>query len=82
MRYITKGTCAHAIDFEIENGAISEIKFNGGCEGNALGIASLVKGMQVEEVIDRLQGIRCGYRDTSCPDQLAEALRKLVKKDL
>ncbi|WP_427043294.1 TIGR03905 family TSCPD domain-containing protein [Fusobacterium sp. SB021] len=70
----TSGVCARGIELEVENGIVKDIKFVGGCSGNTQGIASLVKGMNVEEVKRRLRGIRCGAKSTSCPDQLAQIL--------
>ncbi len=78
MRYQTKGTCSTAIDIEIKEGVIESVKFTGGCNGNLQGIAALVKGMAVEEAISRLKGIRCGFKSTSCPDQLARALESMI----
>ena len=75
MHYKTSGVCSSGIDFEIENGIIKEVKFIGGCSGNTQGISALVAGMPVEEAISRLSGIRGGFKPTSCPDQLAKALR-------
>ena len=74
--YKTKGTCSSAIDFEVEDGIVKEVKFIGGCSGNTQGVAALVKGMTVDEVISRLEGIKCGFKSTSCPDQLAKALKE------
>ena len=71
----TKGTCSSLIEVQTAQGIIEEVRFQGGCNGNLKGICSLVKGMPVEEVIQRLEGIRCGARPTSCPDQLAQALK-------
>ncbi len=76
MRYKTSGTCSSAIDFEVEDGIVKEVKFIGGCNGNTQGVAALVKGMPVDEVISRLEGIKCGFKPTSCPDQLAKALKE------
>lgn len=73
------GVCAKAIDFDIENNKVKNVRFHGGCPGNHIGIQSLVEGMETEEVIERLKGITCGHRDTSCPDQLACALENLKK---
>ncbi len=78
--YKTQGTCSSSIDIEVENGIVSSVKFIGGCNGNLKGIAALCVGMKVEDIIERLQGIRCGFKSTSCPDQLAYALSK-IKKD-
>lgn len=77
MQYITKGTCSTEINFEVENDKITEISFTGGCSGNLQGICSLVKGMNIDDVISKLEGIKCGYKSTSCPDQLAKALKEL-----
>ena len=79
MRYQTKGTCSTAIDVEIKDGRIESVKFTGGCNGNLQGISTLVKGMPVEEAISRLKGIRCGFKNTSCPDQLAKALESMAE---
>ena len=76
MRYQTSGTCSSAIDIEVEDGIIKSVSFTGGCNGNLKGICSLVTGMKVEDVIERLQGIRCGMKPTSCPDQLAKCLQE------
>ena len=76
MRYKTTGTCSSAIDFEVEDGIVKEVRFIGGCNGNTQGVAALVKGMPVDEVISRLEGIKCGFKPTSCPDQLAKALKE------
>lgn len=76
MRYQTKGTCSTSIDIEVENGIIKFVEFFGGCNGNLKGIASLVTGMQVDDAIAKLKGIRCGFKSTSCPDQLALALEQ------
>ena len=70
----TKGVCARAIELDVENGTVKDIRFIGGCNGNTQGIASLVKGMNVDEVKRKLKGIRCGNKETSCPDQLAQIL--------
>jgi len=76
MRYNTKGVCSTAIDFEVENDIITSVQFTGGCNGNTQGVAALVKGMNIDEAISKLSGIRCGFRPTSCPDQLATALKQ------
>lgn len=78
MRYQTKGTCSTAIDIELKDGLIESVIFTGGCNGNLQGIGALVKGMKPEEAISRLKGIRCGFKPTSCPDQLALALEKML----
>ncbi len=74
--YRTKGTCSRSITFDIEDGVVRNVQFEGGCNGNLKGIGAIVDGMKVEEVIDKLSGIRCGFKSTSCPDQLAQALRE------
>lgn len=76
MRYKTKGVCSSNIEFEIEDGYVKNVVFIGGCNGNTQGISALVEGMKVEDVIRKLEGIRCGMRSTSCPDQLAKALKE------
>lgn len=75
--YKTSGTCSRQIDFEVDNGIVTSVSFVGGCNGNTKGIAALCKGMRVEEVVSRLKGLRCGFKDTSCPDQLAKALEEI-----
>ena len=73
--------CASAIDVEVDdNGVVVSVKFHGGCPGNHLGIAALVKGMDAKEAAKRLAGIRCGARSTSCPDQLSKALEEAIRK--
>ena len=78
MTYKTKGTCSSQITFEIVDGIIKNVVFTGGCNGNLKGIGRLVEGMDVEECISRIEGIQCGFKNTSCPDQLAKALRAAV----
>lgn len=73
--YKTKGTCSREIYFNLQDGKIHDVQFVGGCNGNLKGIGALVEGMDVNEAISRLEGIRCGSKSTSCPDQLAQALR-------
>ena len=72
--YKTKGTCSQRIFFDVEEGKVKNVQFVGGCNGNLKGIAALVEGMDVADVIARVEGIRCGMKATSCPDQLAKAL--------
>ena len=74
--YKTKGTCSSAITFDLHEGKVYNVQFYGGCNGNLKGISSLVEGMDVDEVIARLEGTKCGMKDTSCPDQLARALKE------
>ncbi len=78
--YQTRGVCSRSIDFEIEDGIIRSVVFHGGCAGNTQGVAALVRGMQIEDAVERLAGIRCGFKPTSCPDQLAAALREYLAK--
>lgn len=80
--YKTKGTCSQMIDIELNGKAIKNVKFYGGCMGNLTGISALVKGMDIDEAINRLSGIRCGFKPTSCPDQLAKALSEIRDKNL
>lgn len=83
MKYIynTTGTCSKEIEVDVEMGIVKNVKFAGGCHGNLQGIAALVKGLPVEEVISRLEGIKCRDKATSCPDQLAFALKATLIKE-
>lgn len=76
--YKTKGTCSQRILFDVEDGVVTNLQFIGGCNGNLKGIGALVEGMKVEDVIARVEGIRCGMKSTSCPDQLAQALKEAL----
>jgi uncharacterized protein (TIGR03905 family) len=76
MIYKPKGTCSQLIEIKTEDGIIHEVKYSGGCPGNLLAIGELVKGMKVTEAIERLEGIKCGKKPTSCADQLAQALKQ------
>lgn len=78
--YKTKGTCSKSIEIQVEGGVIENVRFEGGCNGNTKGIASLVKGMTIQQVIDKLKGIDCNGKGTSCPDQLATALTQIQKE--
>ncbi len=78
MRYKTQGVCSSVIDIELKDGVIESVAFTGGCHGNLQGISALVKGMKPEDAISRLKGIRCGFKSTSCPDQLARALESMI----
>lgn len=78
MRYTPSGVCSRSIDFELENGIVKNVQFTGGCSGNTQGVAALIQGMPAEEAIRRLKGIKCGYKPTSCPDQLAKALEEAL----
>lgn len=77
MRYVTNGVCSRYIDIETEGDIVKSVKFTGGCNGNAQGIAKLAAGMKIDDVIAKLKGTRCGMRPTSCPDQLARALEAI-----
>lgn len=74
MQYKTSGTCSTMIDLEVDGDIIKSVAFTGGCNGNLKGICSLVRGMKADDAIEKLQGIKCGFKNTSCPDQLAKAL--------
>lgn len=74
--YKPKGVCCSEINFEIEDNKIIKVSFKGGCNGNSQGISRLVVGMPIDEVINRLEGVKCGFKSTSCPDQLAKALKE------
>ena len=78
--YKTKGTCSQMIQFNVEEGKLKNVQFLGGCNGNLKGIGSLVEGMDIDEVISRLEGTTCGMKATSCPDQLAQALKAAKAK--
>jgi uncharacterized protein (TIGR03905 family) len=78
--YKTKGTCARSIQFELNDGIISNVSFEGGCNGNLKGIAALAEGKKADEIIESLKGIRCGFKSTSCPDQFAQALEEALGK--
>ena len=75
FQYKTSGTCSSAITFDVKDNKLVSVQFTGGCNGNLQGISKLVEGMDIDEVISRLEGIRCGYKPTSCPDQLAAGLK-------
>lgn len=77
IQYRPVGVCAREMEIDVENGVVQEFRVVGGCNGNLKGIAALVKGMKVEDVISRLEGVKCGFKNTSCPDQLAQALKTL-----
>ena len=79
--YMTEGVCARKIEIEMDGDTVASVKFIGGCAGNTQGVAALVRGMSAEEAISRIKGIRCGFKSTSCPDQLARALEEALKKN-
>lgn len=78
INYKTQGTCSRQINITVEDGIVMDVEFIGGCNGNLKGISKLVKGMKVEEVIARIEGTTCGFKNTSCPDQLAQALKQAL----
>lgn len=80
VEYTPKGVCSRKIEIDIENGIINKVRFVGGCNGNTQGISKLVEGMRAEDVISRLEGVNCNGRGTSCPDQLAKALKEAIKQ--
>ena len=77
--YKTSGVCSQNISFDVEDGVVKNVKYVGGCNGNLQGIGRLVDGMKVEDVIAKLEVVKCGFRATSCPDQLAKALKEATK---
>lgn len=79
--YRTRGTCSTLISFDLNDGIISNVKFQGGCNGNLKGIAKLAEGMKAEDVITKVKGIRCGFKTTSCPDQLALAIENALTEE-
>lgn len=80
MKYNPKGVCSREINLEIEDNIIKSVSFVGGCNGNLSGISKLVTGMKVQDVIDKLKGTTCGFKKTSCPDQLAKALEQYISE--
>lgn len=80
MEFKTRGVCSQKITFDIEDNKVRNVRFIGGCSGNTQGVARLIEGMDVEDAISRIEGIKCGPRSTSCPDQLACALKQAIGK--
>jgi uncharacterized protein (TIGR03905 family) len=78
IQYTPRGVCSRAFSIEVEDGTIGDVKIVGGCHGNLQGISRLIEGMKVEDVIARVEGIRCGMKSTSCPDQIAQALKQAL----
>ena len=78
--YKTQGTCSKEIEFDVEDNKVYNVKFIGGCNGNLHGIAALVEGQELDKVIEKIKGIKCGFKQTSCPDQLAKALEEESKE--
>ncbi len=81
MRYQPKGVCSSSIDIETDHNIIKSVNFTGGCNGNLQGISRLVQNMPIEEAIQKLKGIKCGFKSTSCPDQLAHALETILENN-
>jgi len=79
MIYKTRGTCSTQIDLDVEDGIVRNVKFTNGCNGNLQGISKLVEGMKAEDAIEKLRGIKCGFKSTSCPDQLSYAIEAAMK---
>ena len=80
QKFQTRGVCSRSVTFDLEDGIVRNVRFEGGCSGNTQGVAALVDGMSAEEAIRRLSGIRCGFKNTSCPDQLAQALKQAIQE--
>ena len=80
MIYKTRGTCSTQIDLDVEDGIVRNVKFTNGCNGNLQGISKLVEGMKAEDAIEKLRGIKCGFKSTSCPDQLSYAIEAAMKE--
>ena len=78
--YRTRGVCSAKITFDLTDGIVSDVRFMGGCNGNLKGISQLVDGMKAEDIIERIKGTKCGFKNTSCPDQLAVALEQALKE--
>lgn len=80
FQYRNQGVCSRGVTFEIDNGILHNVRFDGGCNGNTQGISALVEGMSAQDAVARLCGIKCGFKDTSCPDQLAKAVKDAMDK--
>lgn len=76
MNFRTQGVCSRSIEFNVVDNKVTNVSFDGGCSGNSQGVAALVEGMDIDEAIKRMEGIKCGFKSTSCPDQLAKALKQ------
>ena len=79
MKFQTNGVCSRSIQFDVADNKVTNVSFEGGCSGNTQGVAALVEGMDIHEAISRIEGIKCGAKPTSCPDQLAAALKEYLK---
>lgn len=76
MKYKTSGVCSRSVEFDVVDNKVKNVRFEGGCSGNTQGVAALIEGMDIDEAIRRISGIKCGFKSTSCPDQLADALKQ------
>lgn len=81
MKYKTSGVCSQSIEFDVVDDKVTNVKFVGGCSGNTQGVAALIEGMDINEAIKRIEGIKCGFKSTSCPDQLSKALRQYQEQN-
>lgn len=81
MKYKTSGVCSQSIEFDVVDNKVTNVKFVGGCSGNTQGVAALIEGMDINEAIKRMEGIKCGFKSTSCPDQLSKALRQYQEQN-
>lgn len=81
IQYTPRGVCSRSFSIEVEDGVIQSVQVEGGCNGNLKGLSALLKGMKVEDAIQRMEGIRCGTKPTSCPDQLAQALKTTLQTE-
>ena len=81
MKYKTSGVCSQLIEFDVVDDKVTNVKFVGGCSGNTQGVAALVEGMDINEAIKRMEGIKCGFKPTSCPDQLSKALKQYKEQN-
>lgn len=81
MKYKTSGVCSQLIEFDVVDDKVTNVKFVGGCSGNTQGVAALIEGMDINEAIKRMEGIKCGFKPTSCPDQLSKALKQYKEQN-
>ncbi len=81
MKYKTSGVCSKLIEFDVVDDKVTNVKFVGGCSGNTQGVAALIEGMDINEAIKRMEGIKCGFKSTSCPDQLSKALKQYKEQN-
>ncbi|MFQ7574269.1 MAG: TIGR03905 family TSCPD domain-containing protein [Lachnospira sp.] len=81
MKFKTSGVCSSSVEFDVKDNKVTGVHFTGGCSGNTQGVAALIEGMDVDEAIKRISGIKCGFKKTSCPDQLAIALKQYKEQN-